>query len=149
MCCLTGACGPNVDSDLARFEADLRWLAAQGATVTRYNLAQEPGAFVTRSVVTAVLKSGGEDVLPIMLVDGQDRTSGVYPSRIELARMLDQSATFLRVEVAELKVPTPANTVTPAAADQSSAAKPSCCGSEARAAQPVQIGAAPAVNSCC
>ncbi len=31
MGCSTGVCGPQVEPHLARFEADLRWLAAQNA----------------------------------------------------------------------------------------------------------------------
>jgi Arsenical resistance operon protein ArsD len=88
MCCSTGVCGPSVDPDLARFEADLRWIAAQGPKVTRYNLAQEPGEFAARPVVAAMLKSGGEDVLPIVLVDGKLRFSGTRPSRGDLAAPL-------------------------------------------------------------
>ncbi len=88
MCCSTGVCGPSVDPELARFEADLRWLGTQGASVTRYNLAAEPGEFVTRPVVAAMLKSGGEDVLPIVLVDGKLRFSGTWPSRADLATPL-------------------------------------------------------------
>ncbi len=85
MCCSTWVCGPSVDPELARFEADLRWLATQGADVTRYNLAQEPGEFAGRPVVAAMLQSGGEDVLPIVLVGGKVRFSGVWPSRADLA----------------------------------------------------------------
>jgi Arsenical resistance operon protein ArsD len=88
MCCSTGVCGPSVDPELARFEADLRWIAAQGIDVTRYNLAQEPGEFVNRPVVDAMLKSGGVDVLPIVLVDGKLRFSGTRPSRADLAAPL-------------------------------------------------------------
>lgn len=88
MCCSTGVCGPSVDPELARFEADLRWLAAQGVSVTRYNLAQEPGEFAGRPVVAAMLASGGEDVLPIVLVDGKLRFSGTWPARADLAAPL-------------------------------------------------------------
>jgi SAM-dependent methyltransferase len=88
MCCSTGVCGPSVEPELARFEADLRWLAAQGADVTRYNLAQEPGEFAGRPAVAAMLQSGGEDVLPIVLVDGKVRFSGTRPSRADLAAPL-------------------------------------------------------------
>jgi len=88
MCCSTGVCGPSVDPELARFEADLRWIATQGPKVTRYNLAQEPGEFAGRPVVAAMLKSGGEDVLPIVLVDGKLRFSGTRPSRADLAAPL-------------------------------------------------------------
>jgi hypothetical protein len=85
MCCSTGVCGPSVDPELARFEADLRWLGTQGVTVTRHNLAQEPGEFVARPVVAAMMASGGEDVLPIVLVDGKLRSSGSWPTRSDLA----------------------------------------------------------------
>lgn len=95
MCCSTGVCGPTVDPELARFEADLRWLGGQGASVTRYNLAQEPGEFVTRPVVAAMLQSGGEDVLPIVLVDGRLRFSGSRPSRAELAVPLGIEVTLV------------------------------------------------------
>ena len=88
MCCSTGVCGPSVDPELARFEADLRWLGTQGASVTRYNLASEPGEFVARPVVAAMLADGGEDVLPIVLLDGKVRFSGTWPSRTDLAAPL-------------------------------------------------------------
>ncbi len=88
MCCSTGVCGPQVDPALARFEADLRWLGGRGAQVTRYNLGQEPGAFAGSDIVRAVLQAGGEDVLPVVLVDGRLRWTGHYPTRDELAATL-------------------------------------------------------------
>ena len=33
MCCSTGVCGPSVDPELARFAADLDWLAGEGVSV--------------------------------------------------------------------------------------------------------------------
>ncbi len=88
MCCATGVCGPQVDPKLANFEADLRWLAEQGADVTRYNLGSEPGAFAGSDLVRTILASGGEDVLPVVLVDGKLKWTGHYPSRDELAATL-------------------------------------------------------------
>ena len=44
MCCPTGVCGTDADDVLARFAADLDWLARQGVQVRRYNLSQEPQA---------------------------------------------------------------------------------------------------------
>lgn len=85
MCCSTGVCGPSVDPALARFESDLRWLSTKGVAVTRHNLAQEPGEFVARPLVAAMMASGGEDVLPIVLVDGKLRSSGTWPTRADLA----------------------------------------------------------------
>lgn len=91
MCCSTGVCGPQVEPHLARFEADLRWLVAEGAEVTRHNLGQDPGAFAASDVVRAVLDSGGEQALPVILLDGRLRWTGSYPSRDELAAILPPS----------------------------------------------------------
>ena len=46
MCCSTGVCGPAVDPVLPRVTADLDWLRRQGIEVERFNLSQQPQAFV-------------------------------------------------------------------------------------------------------
>ncbi len=46
MCCATGVCGPEVDPALVRFASDLEWLKSSGVEVERFNLAQQPAAFV-------------------------------------------------------------------------------------------------------
>ena len=40
MCCSTGVCGPEVDTKLVQFAADLDWLKSQGVIVQRHNLSQ-------------------------------------------------------------------------------------------------------------
>jgi len=85
MCCSTGVCGPDVDPQLVRFSSDLEWLRAQGVTVERFNLAQEPGAFAAAPVVKAALEDAGESALPIFLVNGRLVMSGTYPNRDQLA----------------------------------------------------------------
>lgn len=87
MCCSTGVCGPTVDPVLPRFVADLHWLANQGIAVTRHNLAQEPQAFAASPAVKAALTEHGNDCLPLLLVDGQIVSRGVYPDRIHLAEL--------------------------------------------------------------
>ena len=86
MCCASGVCGPVVDPDLSRFAADLDWLAAQGVPVDRFNLAQQPQAFVNHALVRAALEQDGEACLPIVVADGQVVSRGVYPSREALVR---------------------------------------------------------------
>lgn len=137
MCCSTGVCGPSVDPELARFEADLRWLAAQGADVTRYNLAQEPGAFAGRPVVAAMLQSGGEDVLPIVLVDGKVRFSGTRPSRADLAAPLGIE---VPVVGADLLAPAGDACCTPA-----EKATTGCCAPAEQAGEPQTAGS----GGCC
>ena len=87
MCCSSGVCGPEVDPVLPRFAADLQWLSNQGVHVARYNLSQQPQAFVGNPLVKAVLAEGGNASLPLIIVDGQIATRGTYPSREELARL--------------------------------------------------------------
>ena len=93
MCCSTGICGPEVDSRLVEFAADLDWLASQGVTVRRFNLAQEPMRFAGNAAVKAMLERSPEDELPAIVVDGVVASSGRYPSRDELARMAGLSIT--------------------------------------------------------
>ena len=88
MCCPTGVCGPAVDPALTQFAADLEWTAAQGVSVERFNLAQQPHAFVNNPVVRALLEDEGDRCLPLVLVDGHVVAHGVYPSRDAIAASL-------------------------------------------------------------
>jgi hypothetical protein len=92
MCCSTGICGTSVDPRLARFAADLAWLKARGASVVRYNLSQQPSAFVEHPEVVEALEVRGEASLPIVRIDGEIRSSGTYPSRAQLAEWARISA---------------------------------------------------------
>ena len=105
MCCSTGVCGPGVDPLLAAFAADLQWLTDHGVRVTRYNLAQEPDAFVSRPVVHDVLQQEGAGCLPLVLVNGEVMWRGAYPRREALAH-----ASGLAVSASRTK---PLITVTP------------------------------------
>ena len=81
MCCSTGVCGPEVDPALAHFAADLEWLKTQGHNVERFNLAQQPQAFIENSAVHQLLSTLGTDCLPLLLIDGQVISGRTYPSR--------------------------------------------------------------------
>ncbi|MFN8110341.1 MAG: arsenite efflux transporter metallochaperone ArsD [Thermoleophilia bacterium] len=85
MCCSTGVCGPGVDPQLARFAADLEWLAGQGVRVERFNLAQQPEAFVAHPAVTEAMRDRGDAVLPLIVVDGDAVSEGAYATREQLA----------------------------------------------------------------
>ncbi len=87
MCCSTGICGPGVDPALVRFAADFHWLAGQGLVVGRYNLAQQPQAYVTNPTVKAALAQYGNGCLPLILLNGAIVSKGGYPTREELAHM--------------------------------------------------------------
>lgn len=87
MCCSSGVCGPSVDPLLAAFAADLDWLTSQGISVTRYNLAQDPQAFVTHPLVNDLLQREGDGCLPLVIADGAIVGHAAYPRRDELARI--------------------------------------------------------------
>ena len=87
MCCSTGVCGVDVDPALVQFAADLAWVAEHGIAVQRYNLGQEPQAFAANPAVVEEMEAGMER-LPIIAIDGQIVTTGLYPSRAQLAQKL-------------------------------------------------------------
>ena len=95
MCCSTGVCGPQVDTTLTQFAADLEWLKKQGVTVERFNLAHDPGQFAHHEVVKDSLQKRGERCLPLILVDREVVAEGRYPSREELAVLTAVTATGL------------------------------------------------------
>jgi hypothetical protein len=88
MCCSTGVCGPEVDPQLVGFAADARWLDQQGVTVRRYNLSQEPSAFMSNALVRRTLQTDGVTCLPLGVLDGAVVFRGGYPDRTELVRLL-------------------------------------------------------------
>jgi AhpD family alkylhydroperoxidase len=87
MCCSTGVCGPSVDPKLARFATDLHWLTNQGIHVERYTLSQQPSAFALNHAVKNALEKEGNQCLPLLLVNGEVASKGVYPTRDDLARL--------------------------------------------------------------
>jgi AhpD family alkylhydroperoxidase len=87
MCCSTGVCGPEVDPALVRFAADLEWLKESGVVVERFNLSQEPAAFVGNPDVVAAMR-GRDDALPLLLLDGKIVAQGGYPERAALAGLV-------------------------------------------------------------
>jgi hypothetical protein len=87
MCCSTGVCGVDVDPVLAQFAADLQWVQDHGIAVTRHNLGQEPQAFVANPAVVKEMEAGMER-LPIVAIDGHIVSTGMYPSRQQLAQKL-------------------------------------------------------------
>jgi hypothetical protein len=92
MCCSTGVCGIDVDPVLAQFAADLKWVEAHGVSVMRHNLGQDPQAFVSNPAVVKELEAG-TDRLPIIAIDGHIVSTGMYPSRQQLAQKLSITLT--------------------------------------------------------
>lgn len=91
MCCSTGVCGPEVDPVLPQFAADLDWLKSQGYQVERYNLAQQPQAFIENKAIHQVLSTEGTESLPVVVIDGEIVSRKVYPTREALSALVSGS----------------------------------------------------------
>jgi arsenical resistance operon trans-acting repressor ArsD len=92
MCCSSGVCGPSVDPLLAAFAADVDWLMSHGVSVTRYNLARDPQAFVAQPLVKDTLQREGDSCLPLVIMNGEIVGTGAYPRRDELAQIAGLTA---------------------------------------------------------
>ncbi len=83
MCCSTGICGTDINPDLVSFASMLFQLAEGGIKIERYNLGQQPMAFVENPTVKALLDSDGADVLPVIFWDGVVYLKSRYPTKEE------------------------------------------------------------------
>ncbi len=83
MCCSTGICGTDVDSDRVSFSAMLAQLGQRGIHIERYNLAQTPIAFVKNPFVKTLLENEGVEGLPLIFWDGEVHLKGRYPTKAE------------------------------------------------------------------
>lgn len=127
MCCSTGICGPSVDPQLARFAADLAWLASQGVSVERFNLAQQPAAFAGDEAAKMALETQGEAGLPLVKVNGEVKSSGTYPSRDELATWAGIGCGPARAEAGGPKAKAGGCCGPASTSEASSAKKSGCC----------------------
>ena len=101
LCCSTGVCGVEVDAALVGFSADVEWARGQGASIERFNLAQQPMAFADNAAVKGFLERSGPEALPLVLVDGEVALAGRYPNRSELRRWAGLTQPVLQPLVAE------------------------------------------------
>jgi len=91
MCCSTGVCGPDVDPVLPRFAGLLAQLGGAGVKIERYNLAQQPLAFVRNPAVKALLDQEGTDALPAIFIDGELALKGGYPDTAQRAAWMGRA----------------------------------------------------------
>jgi hypothetical protein len=92
MCCSTGICGPDVDPILPQVAGMLAQLKERGVHVERFNLAQQPMAFVQNGEVRELLDREGVEVLPLIFLDGALVLKGQYPDQEMRARWIRKNA---------------------------------------------------------
>lgn len=98
MCCPTGLCGPVINPELLRISTVLSNLEKNGVKVERYNLNNNPQAFVDNIVVSEILNRDGVDVLPVTIVDGKIVKTKSYPTNEELIKFLDVPENYLKAK---------------------------------------------------
>lgn len=94
MCCSTGLCGAEIDPALVGFAAMLTQLSQKGVKVERYNLGQQPMAFVQNPTVKALLDTESTEALPLILLGGKVYLKGRYLSD-------EERVTFSRAVLSE------------------------------------------------
>ena len=88
MCCSTGVCGPSPDEELMRVSSLVDKLKKSGASIERYNLTNNTKEFVENKTINSLLNEKGEDILPVVMVNGEVLMTGKYPSNEEFYEML-------------------------------------------------------------
>ena len=87
---LIGVCGVVPDPVSEALEQNLDWLEASGFLVERFDPYRQPGEAARFLGVTQSLTKEGSHCLPLILVDGVVVSSGVHPTRSQLARVVGQ-----------------------------------------------------------
>jgi len=77
-CCSTGVCDPATSDAMAQFASAMEGLNKQGVDVERFELSSRPDAFASNETVKAVLESDGVECLPLIMVDGEIVSKGMY-----------------------------------------------------------------------
>jgi Arsenical resistance operon protein ArsD len=88
MCCSSGLCGPALDPVLVKMNDAVMALKKQGVAVERYNLAQQPKAFMDNKKIGELLQKNGKKILPVTLVNGEVFRTGEYPAYEDLCSAL-------------------------------------------------------------
>ncbi|MDT8859544.1 arsenite efflux transporter metallochaperone ArsD [Alkalihalobacillus sp. MEB130] len=86
MCCATGVCGPSVDPELTRVATAIFLLEKKDIDIKRFNLGSEPQAFIDEAKVQELLNTKGTEALPAILVNGEVKLEGRYPTNEEFAK---------------------------------------------------------------
>ncbi|AJK88480.1 arsenite efflux transporter metallochaperone ArsD [Lysinibacillus fusiformis] len=91
MCCSTGLCGPSIDPELLRMSFIMNNLKKTNIEAERFNLTNEPNAFVENEAINQLLVSEGMDALPATFVDGELLCKGIYPTNEQFSQWLGLS----------------------------------------------------------
>src|SRR5699024_3507690 len=89
MCCSTGVCVPSVDPELTRIASAVYSLEQKKCDITRYNLGNDPRAYVDNEIVNKVLLQKGPDELQLIRLNNEIVKVSAYPKNEVLAECLN------------------------------------------------------------
>lgn len=89
LCCPTGICGPTIDQTLVDMNDMLLTLQAEGVSVTRYQMASNPNAFLNNPEVMRHVREKQMAALPITVVLSKVIKVGSYPTLSEIKDSLN------------------------------------------------------------
>lgn len=98
LCCPTGLCGPNINTELMRISVVLETLKRKGIIVERFNLRDNPQVYVDNKIINELLMKEGAEQLPATTVDGEIVVKGLYPTNKQIAEWLNISEEELTVK---------------------------------------------------
>lgn len=104
MCCNSGVSGVGVDPELMRISAVLKSLSKHNIMIPRYNLSNNPMAFIENAEINILLMTGDLDKLPATTVDGKIVLTGRYPTNEEFAAFLEVPQEFVGEQPKILKI---------------------------------------------
>lgn len=84
LCCETGVCGADVDTELLRITSLVSELKAKGVIIERANLSAKPERFIQNTVVSGLIREHGVEILPLSLIDGKVVKQKAYPTNTEI-----------------------------------------------------------------
>lgn len=84
MCCSSGVCGPDVDDELVEFSQTIKKLKKEGYKVERNSMNHNPFAFKKNQAILNQVNDSGTDKLPIVEINEEILTMGVYPNYKEI-----------------------------------------------------------------
>ncbi|WP_231187549.1 arsenite efflux transporter metallochaperone ArsD [Haladaptatus sp. DYF46] len=95
MCCSTGICGPDPDTELVEVTHAVDKLEEEftDIEITRANMSSNIERFLEHEDISDAVESNSPSVLPITTVDDQIIAKGEYLSYDELATTIDEHRT--------------------------------------------------------
>jgi hypothetical protein len=90
MCCPTGLCGPTLDQTLIDVNEMILALTTDGISITRYQMASQPQAFLQNPEVVSLIREREMAALPITVVKGKVIKFGEYPTLLEIRAALEE-----------------------------------------------------------